>query len=183
MKYIFLVPFLFVLLFARGQTEEPSTGENLKVVKALGADSLNYIDPEMLQVYNKGVELLKNGNAGQSISYFDQAISMNPNYSKAYFNRAIAKKESNDPDGAVKDLMKFVELDSIPEKGYYQAALVYYDTQRHEEALAMLDLALKADPATAKYNYRKGVIFYLLGDYDSAIDEFSAALRLKPDNA
>ncbi|SFN50456.1 Tetratricopeptide repeat-containing protein [Paenimyroides ummariense] len=46
----------------------------------------------------------------ESIPYFDKAIELNPNYSLAYINRAVAKHQFNDTEGVCSDLQRAIEL-------------------------------------------------------------------------
>jgi len=46
----------------------------------------------------------------ESVLYFDKAIELNPNYSLAYINRAIAKYQLNHIEGVCSDLQRAIEL-------------------------------------------------------------------------
>jgi len=56
----------------------------------------------------------------ESVLYFDKAIELNPNYSLAYINRAIAKYQLNDIDGVCSDLQRAVELGREDVKSEYE---------------------------------------------------------------
>ncbi|HPD33768.1 MAG TPA: tetratricopeptide repeat protein, partial [Candidatus Kapabacteria bacterium] len=45
-----------------------------------------------------------------AIADYDKAIGINPNYSKAYKNRGIAKEKLGDKAGAQQDYEKYNEL-------------------------------------------------------------------------
>src|SRR5690554_11830 len=55
-----------------------------------------------------------------SISFFDKAIALNPNYALAYINRAIARYQLNDMNGVCADLQKAVELGRENVKSEYE---------------------------------------------------------------
>ena len=56
----------------------------------------------------------------ESVLYFDKAIELNPNYSLAYINRAVAKYQLNDIDGVCSDLHRAVELGREDVKSEYE---------------------------------------------------------------
>ena len=60
---------------------------------------------------NKGNKLYDQGDYQAAISYYDEAIQLNPEDAKAYNNRGNAKKELGDFEGAISDYDAAIHLD------------------------------------------------------------------------
>jgi Tfp pilus assembly protein PilF len=53
---------------------------------------------------------------------FNQAINLNPNHLKAFYNRALAKGRLDDYESAIDDLTKAIEIDSQYLNAYFSRA-------------------------------------------------------------
>lgn len=69
---------------------------------------------------NIGILYNRQKKYNESVLYFDKAIELNPNYSLAYINRAIAKYQLNDIDGVCSDLQRAIELGREDVKSEYE---------------------------------------------------------------
>jgi tetratricopeptide (TPR) repeat protein len=59
-----------------------------------------------------------------------------------------------------------------------QAAYQFIDAGHPREAIDLLNLAIKKDPNYYEAYYNRGVVFYLLKDYQKAVDDFSKAIAI-----
>ena len=89
------------------------------------------------------------------IELYTQAIELKPDYYQAYNNRGVAKMETGDNDGALKDYNKVVELKPDYYKVYNNRGNVKKANGDYEEALADYNKAIELKPDYALcYNNR-----------------------------
>ena len=182
MRFLTFFICVFCVLSVNGQSDTLQFAEELTIIKVLGVDSLGYIDPDILKSYNDGVELLENGQLSESIDAFTIALDQKPDFSKAYFNRAIAEMQLGNTQKAYVDFIKYAEIDSLPAEGFFQASIIKFQSGDYEESLTLLDKAIKENNRDARFNYEKGVIYFLMADFDAAIEEYTFALQKNPES-
>jgi len=68
-------------------------------------------------------------------------------------------------------------------KDYYKKAYQFIDAGYPNEAIDLLDMAIKKDPAYFDAYYNRGVVHYLMKNYRAAIDDLSKAISINPDNS
>ena len=91
-------------------------------------------------------------------------IEQNPDNSHAYFSRHSAWMKIGEPQRALADLNKTIELESRPSAMSFMArGEVYRHLGQHEQALADFDRAEAIDPA----DWQQGIVFGLLYQADS----------------
>mgnify|MGYP001826780104 CR=1 FL=1 len=61
--------------------------------------------------------------------------------------------------------------------GYFQEAVIKLENIQYYEAIELLEMAIRSNNIEAKYNYQKGLIFFLMADYDIAIEENTLSLK------
>jgi tetratricopeptide (TPR) repeat protein len=115
--------------------------------EAVDSDRLMHAD-RIATLVNRGVMLLRRGNARAAIADFDAAIVLDPENGEAHSNRGAALLVSGQPGQAV-------------------SALTH-----------ALSIGVK-EPHKAYYN--RGAAREALGDLPGAYEDYSTALRIKPD--
>jgi len=67
---------------------------------------------EAIILFNEAIGHFKNKDFKKAIASYSQAIEVNPDYTKAYYNRGNAKLNIKDFDGAIDDFL-FVMGESV----------------------------------------------------------------------
>jgi tetratricopeptide (TPR) repeat protein len=107
----------------------------------------------------------------------------------AHFYRAREYEDLGDTARAQTDLARALEIfDSVilaerDADSYMNRAAVYEYMELYQNALADHASALQIDGELARPNYRRGAIFFRIGDFAQAIGEYDEAARKYPDNA
>jgi len=132
----------------------------------------NTYEPELAQAYyNRGVAHCINEDYISGIKDFTEAINHKySNLAEAYYNRAKAYYENGDYDKAIADLKGVLKIDT-----------------NHPEAKMALELVRREwittfIPTTANDFLERGNYYNDTGNFDNAIADFNAALRMQPNH-
>lgn len=134
------------------------------------------------EVYNnRGAVYAAMGSADAAIADFTKAIELSPDYAEAYNNRGTEYGKARMFEAALTDFNKAIQL-----KPDYTDAI-------RNRALASNDLTgLKPDSGaqggsgsteTPEYYFNRGAQYGRTGNIVGAINDFSAAIRIRPDYA
>jgi tetratricopeptide (TPR) repeat protein len=125
-------------------------------------DSALKIGPHYVTYSNRGVALLRAGNAQGAIDDFSSAISLNTNFSRAYNNRGSVLSDFGKYDEALQDLDKAIEHDPSFADAYDNRGNTRARKGEPQKALADYDRSLKLKPTKAlTYNNRASAYFQL----------------------
>ena len=117
-------------------------------------ESLNDRNPEFIK--DKGVELFKVGNYEGAINAFTKAIELNSNLPSLFSNRAACFLRIGDNGRCIVDCTRALEL-------YYPVVPSNYLSR-------------------TKVFVRRGTAYANIGEAELALQDYSAALKLSPDN-
>jgi tetratricopeptide (TPR) repeat protein len=106
--------------------------------------------------FNKGALVATYGNNEAAIQYFQKAITLNPNFSGAYFSQGIS---------------------------YGQQGISYGQLGQYQKAVSLIDRALKLEPQNGMYYYGRGRVYLLSGDKTKAMADFRKAADLEDEDA
>ena len=124
--------------------------------------------------YNQGVEKFNEGNYPDAVKDFTQAINHDSAFVKAYYNRAVAKSEIKDWDGAKADFNTTILLDSANLKiqSFFGQAFIDFKSANYQAAIKSFDIAEKEQFKEAKLYYYRGVAYFQLNNFDEALKNF-----------
>lgn len=81
-----------------------------------------------------------------AVQELDKALSENPSYIAALYNRAVLRNELGNKDGALADYNKYIELNGSNPKAYYNRGLLRETMNDREGSMNDLKRALELDP-------------------------------------
>ena len=132
----------------------------------------------LIQAYvqkSQGDRQLAQENPKAAIAHYDTALTLNPNFASAYFNRAIAKNRHGDSEGAIADYDNVIRLNPENTKAYNNRRHVKSELGDFEGAIADCDNAIRLNPEdAAAYNHR-GIEKAKLGESKADQAEIAAA--------
>ncbi len=123
--------------------------------------------------------LSERGMEAEVFDFLDRVIATRPDNVDLLYYRAMTGERFDDLEVLERDLRRIIELD--PENADALNALGYTltdRTDRHEEALALIERALAIKPDEAAYIDSMGWVQYRLSNYDAAISHLRRALEL-----
>jgi tetratricopeptide (TPR) repeat protein len=117
-----------------------------------------------------------------SLADYNQAISLNPKYSAAYYNRGNLKDDLNDPQSALADFNIAISLDPKYSAAYNNRGFIKHRKLNDPQgALTDYNLAISLNPKyTLAYNNRGSLKREKLNDPQGALTDYSKAISLNP---
>jgi len=123
----------------------------------------------------------QNRNFARAIADFDQAISLNPSFYRAYNERGIVYQNMGDSARAIADYSTAIRLDPNRPDAYINRGIVYLNQGDLNRAIADYNEAIRVDPNNFAISYNnRGVAYLRQGDLDRAIADFERALQINP---
>jgi tetratricopeptide (TPR) repeat protein len=117
-----------------------------------------------------------------SLDYFDKALFLDKDYSKAYVGRGIVFIALERYEEAIAELKK--SLDNIvfhePESAYYNIAIAYAKMNNYEKAVANLKTAIELNHKYVPPYIELGRIYQKMGNLDMAETAFLSLLENYP---
>ena len=109
-----------------------------------------------------------------------EIISRFKDFADAYYVRGWALRERNQPERALTDFNRAIEL--APNRGatYSQRGLTYVRLKEFDRAIVDYNKAIELDPRSASFINDRGVAYMDLKDYKRAIADFDSAIALDP---
>ena len=124
-------------------------------------------------------QALSENDKQKAIELYTLAIDLNPDYSEAYNNRGILKKNFlDDKVGAMKDYDMAIEKNPNNSKAYYNRGNLKDDLDDKEGAMNDYDMAIKINPNYTSAYFNRGILKKNLGDITGAIKDFSSAISI-----
>lgn len=111
------------------------------------------------------------------VKSFEKALRIDPSYGVFLFMPArMCLKPSPSQDA----LRRTIKVEAVP---HLLQALVYYDEQKYDEAIAEFKKAVELNPNLAEAHYNLGVVYLTKELFDEAIAEFKRAIDIAPEFA
>jgi tetratricopeptide (TPR) repeat protein len=110
-----------------------------------------------------------------------KALAVDEKLSEAHSMMAVLRVSDFDWQGAEREFRRALELDPRSEEAWQNYSRYYLvPMQRLEEAVAVSRKAAELDPLSAQLQYELGHRYWMMRQYDRAIDQFRAVLELDP---
>ena len=101
---------------------------------------------------------VKQGNVGQAIIDFTQAVEIDSNHASAYYDRGLAYAKKRNWDQSISDCSKTLEIDPNRADAYNNRGIGYFYKTRYDEGWSDIHkaeaLGIKAEPAILE-NFKK----------------------------
>lgn len=129
--------------------------------------------------YYIGCSFLEDSKFLESLPYFQNAVSLDPNYSEAYNLLGNALEKSGQPDEALKKYQKAVLINSQDYEARTNVGRIYYLKQNYEASIIAYEAALRINPDYPKVHSELGVVYYhYQNDPRHAVKELQQAVAL-----
>ncbi len=136
-----------------------------------------------LEAYNAGVTYAAQNQTDSAVSALSRAIALEPEFSKALYNRASLYMSGRNYVEALSDYESYLTLADTATVAWFFKAQALAALDRKQQALEAYDEAIRRNAFTDKAHLFRGEIHYQLGDHQAAIDDYTAYLRRHPSDA
>ncbi len=123
---------------------------------------------------------LKEGNYREALQYINEAVEIDANNYKAWYNKGVILLRQNDAIGALDALNKSIAIKENP-KALFTRALLFQQTNRPMQALTDIEKVLQQDPANARAYFIKADCLEQAGNTSNAIDNYTKAISYQED--
>jgi len=107
------------------------------------AGCLPSFDPEAEEHFWQGIEYRKQGNNDSAMEEFSRAIELDPDYSLAYYNRALIYYQRGDLESSLTEYSEAIDLDPNNPYWTYERGFLYLQLGDQESAIKDLEKSLE----------------------------------------
>lgn len=128
---------------------------------------------------DRGNSYYRSGKYQRAIKDYNQAIHLDPKFTKAYYNRGLAYGQGKGQfDKAISDYTKAIELDPKDAMAYNNRGVTYKHIGQYDKAIDDYTKAIEINPKYALAYYSRGLIYQDKGEYDKAWEDVHKAENL-----
>ncbi len=138
------------------------------------------LKPDFAQAFSdRGAAWYFKGDFQRAIADYDQAIRLEPDRAQTYTNRGAAYRKLGRIERALDDETAAIRIDPSQPEYFDNRGLDLADNGDHTSAIADFSEAIKLRP-TANFLTNQGDVYQAMKEYDRAIADYDAALKLDP---
>lgn len=112
-----------------------------------------------------------------------EIIGKKPQNPNDYFNKGLAKAQSNDFKGAIIDFTMAIQLNPQLVEAFYNRGSAKFRLQDNRGAIDDFNKAASINPNFVQAYYNRGVVKVQLQDYQGALTDFNKTIELQSDFA
>jgi len=133
-------------------------------------------------VYGEGLQQLRDGNAEDAVTSFNDALAINPQHVKSLINLTRAYLQLQQFEDAETTINRAVAIDSTDPAISRVQGRVLQSTGNNEEAITAYRKSIDLKPENNPYAYNNlGLIYVLSGQYEDAVPLLEKAVQQKDD--
>ncbi len=142
------------------------------------------IDPHFVDAYiDRGAVYTEMKEFDRARSDFDMALMLDPKSAQAYNDRATLSRNEGKLKEAVADYQRSIDLAPKKFETYCNLGLTYLDMQDYDNARKNFDQAKKRNRGSPLIVYYIGLTSARAKKHDEAEQEFTTAIKMKPNFA
>lgn len=132
------------------------------------------------QWVNEGNEHIRAGRYDEGISFYNEAIRLDPDFALAYNNKGLVLVDFQRYTEALQAFDEAIRSEPESPDAYFNKGNVLDDLGRYAEALSAFEQAVRLDPTDARAYFNKGNMLKNLQRYEQALVAYNQAIRLDP---
>lgn len=141
------------------------------------------VPEEAAEAFNQGVQLGRLRRYDEAIEFYDKAIAIRPDYTKAIFNKAVALQMLNRLEEAILAYDQVLAVNPGDPEAWSNKGIALRGMGRTQEAIECYDQALSLNPGDAGLWSNRGIALRSLGMVGEAIESYDQALKINPNDA
>jgi tetratricopeptide (TPR) repeat protein len=136
----------------------------------------------VIPLVNRGQAFVQLGKYNTSLDDFTKAISIDSNYSDAFYYRGMAKIDMNMFPEAVIDLSKAIQSNPRDIEAIIARGLARMKVQDIKGAFSDLNIAIEHRTKNPEVFAARGYLFVISSDFKHALADYNQAIKLNPNN-
>jgi tetratricopeptide (TPR) repeat protein len=120
----------------------------------------------------------KEGDLPGAIEYYDKALTINPKYADALYNKGVALSDLKRHEEAIEYYDKALTINPKYADAWYNKGVALSDLKRYDEEIECYDKALTINPKYANAWFNKACIYASKDDKSNALKNLSRAIEL-----
>jgi len=139
-------------------------------------DNPNLIDTVIL--FNAGLAAYNATNYEKAIEYYSEVAKYGYNEGRPYVLIASANKLKGDTVSALNALQEGFKKYPNDNNILVEMINIYLETDKTDEAMKYLDLAIEQDPENASFHFAKGTLYDKIGQGENAVKSYEKAVEV-----
>jgi len=171
-------PYIARGYFLKGMiyTEKHDTAKAISSMQTAVEQDPNYFDAYI----QLGLLFASKGNS-LALSYYDDAIHLQPNNPEAYYDKGMFYQFGQDYDDAIKTYRELLQIDSLYKNAYYNLGVIYnVNKSDYATSLDFFNKAIRCDTAYFMAYYGRANCYEMLNQPDKALTDYAHAYRINP---
>ncbi|MEA5418075.1 tetratricopeptide repeat-containing serine protease family protein [Spirulina sp. CCNP1310] len=133
--------------------------------------------------YEQGIALFNEKKYEEALSYFKQAVALDPNYALAWGHLGVSLGELEQYENSIASFDKAIAINPNFAMAWSNRGVSFEKLEQYENAITSFDKAIAINPDFATAWYNRGVSFEKLEQYENAIASYDKAIEINPDFA
>ena len=125
--------------------------------------------------YARGDHALQQGNLTEAQSHLEKAVNEYPCYARAQTALAVVRSGQHEFKASEAALKKAMQCDADFLVAYMELGQLYYDQNRYQESVTVLQQGVRRLPGSWQFHYQLGASDYSLRQYTEAEQEYLRA--------
>lgn len=136
---------------------------------------------EFESLFYEGLAKADQGEMLEAIAYWDQALSLNPNFSAIWHNRGSALGHLGRLEEAIASFDQALKINPQDFQAWNDRGNALYNLKQWEKAIESWDQALTLKSDFVQAWYSRGCALEHLTRFEEAVQSYDQAIALKPD--
>ncbi|MDE4907420.1 tetratricopeptide repeat protein [Methanogenium marinum] len=142
--------------------------------------ALDTVAVEKIDLYNLAVDEAGAGNYTAAMTYIDEALAIDGNFTLAWITKAGISSAQRDYAGALVAGEAAIALNENQTEAWVVSADALVNLGRYEEAVAAAEKAIALDPEMIESYIIQGTAYGQMGEYEKEIAVSERALEINP---
>ncbi len=155
------------------------TGDTSKAISSF--QTAVEINPDYYDAYIQLGNIEAAGRHPVALQYYNNALRLMPNSTEALYNRALLLQNMGDLDNAITNYEGILKIDPSYSDAYFNLGYIQmiYKSD-YKSAIKYFTDAIRVNSQYTEAFYNRGLCYEAIGDKQSAIKDFNAALGILP---
>ncbi len=138
-------------------------------------------DPKNFDAFIRIGILFKMQGNPIALSYFDNAMHLQPQNPESYYNKGLFYQSGRDYDNAIKAYTELLQIDSTYKLAYYSLGDIYNEYKKdYPKSIEYFNKAILCDSTFSVAYFSRGNSYEMLKQNEKALTDYAHAYRINP---